>query len=199
MNKIRKIFLTVIACVVLLLATACGDIAFRHGYVNGQTYYSDYFGFKITGSAGWQVAYDDGLARVNGLKDMSESSIKSALDNGGIMEMKLASGASSITVYVYDNEKNPSYREYQYVDARIKSIEDEFGQFSTINSNAKKSTINFLGVLTVCVETESSLRDLATTYGYEIPVVNGNYTASIVLSAPSKSELDQLVTRFSVL
>ena len=199
MNKTRNVFFVLMACVVMLFATACGDVAFKHGYVSGQTYYSDYFGFKITGGAGWQVAVDDGLARVNGLKDMSEGSIKSALDKGGIMEMKLASGASSITVYVYDNEKNTSYREYQYVDARIKSIEDEFGQFSTLNCDAKKSTIDFMGVLTVCVETESSLRGLGTTYGYDIPVVNGKYTASLSLSAPSKSELDQLVTRFSAL
>lgn len=199
MNRTRKVFLAITACAVMLLMTACGGIAFKHGYVQGQTYYSDYFGFSVKGDAGWQVALDEGLARVNGIKDMSESSIKSALDKGGIMEMKLASGASSITVYVYDNEKNTSYREYQYVDARIKSIEDEFGQFSTINSKPKKSTIDFLGVLTVCVETESNLVGLASAYGYDIPVVNGKYTASIVLSAPSKSELDQLVTRFSKL
>lgn len=197
MSKTKKVFLAIAACAVMLFMTACGEIAFKHGYVEGQTYYSDYFGFKVKGDAGWQVAYDDGLARVSGIKDMSESSIKSALAKGGLMEMKLASGASSITIYVYDNEKNPSYREFQYVDARIKSIEDEFGQFNTIKYNAKKSTINFMGVLTVCVETESGLAGLGTSYGYEIPVVNGSYTASIVLSAPDKSALDELVTRFS--
>lgn len=199
MNKTRNVFFVLMACVVMLFATACGDVAFKHGYVSGQTYYSDFFGFKITGDAGWQVATDDGLARVSGIKDMSESSIKSALDKGGVMEMKLASGASSITVIVYDNEKFTQYREYQYIDAKIKSIEDEFGQFSTINCDAKKSTIDFLGKLTVCVETESSLRGLEPTYGYDIPVVNGKYTASISLSAPSKQALDSLVKRISLI
>lgn len=200
MNKTRKAFAVILACAVMLLMTACGEVAFEHGSWNGQTYTSEYFGFTVKGDANWKVVTDDGLAKLNDINDMSPDNIKSVLNKGGLMEMKLSkSQGGGITIFVYDNEKRPDYREFQYIDARLKAVEDKYGSLKTINCIAKKSTIDFLGVLTVCVETETNLRGLGTSYGYEIPVVKGNYTASIVISSMNKSDLDMLAKRFSAL
>ena len=200
MNKTRKVFLAVMACVVMLFATACGELAFKHGSWSGQTYSSEFFGFSVKGESGWNATTDEGIAKFHDISDLSSGNIKSVLNKGAFVEMMLSKpGGTSINIYVYDNEKFPQYREYQYVDARIKSIEDEFGAFSTISYNAKQSTVDFLGKLTVCVETDMTLSGLSTTYGYEIPVVKDNFTASIVLSAPSKEELNSAIKRFSAI
>lgn len=200
MNKIKKVLLVIMACAVVLLMTACGDIAFKHGYWQGQTYYSEYFGFSVKGEAGWDAMTDDGMADFHHIPDLSSKSLKSVLDKGSLLEMQLSKrGGVTINIHVYDNEKFPQYREYQYIDTVINSIEKEFGSLKTISYNAKQGAVNFLGKLTVCVETDMTIRGLPTTYGLQIPVVRDNYTASIVFTASKKEDITSALDRFSVI
>ena len=196
MNKIRKAFLVIMACAVMLLFSACGkdNTPFSHGSWSGNTYTSKYLGIKLQLDSDWAATTDEFLAMGLGIPDMSESNIQTAFSKiGAITEMTATrSNGSYISITVTDityleNVSEEDFSEEQYIENAIELIksEDDVPGFSI---GAQKSAVDFLGKSTDCIEMSFSLNGQAM-YELQIPIFKSHYIASISFNAYSKSEL----------
>lgn len=195
MNRTRKVFLAIAACVVILFATACrkDSAPFTHGtWSDGRTYTSEFFGFRLPLNITWIPISDANLAKTAGIRDMSESSMKAHLDEGGtIHELIVMTAASrSIIITVRDNKKNSSMSEKEFFDAGLTEIKGQYIS-SGYTCLGDKSSVIFLGKSTDCVK-YSTTKDGSTMHYITVPVFKNNYTACIEFGSQNKDELAQM-------
>lgn len=195
MSKIRKVFLAITACVMLLFATACSNKGeFSHGSWSENTYSSKFLGIRLQLDTNWMVFSDDILSKAASISDMSDSSIRTVFDRGGmITEMSaLKSDASSISITVQDNDTAEALNYEDFFSeeniSRLKADFDEAGMACTVF----KDSVRFLGKDTDCINMSYTV--LGTrSYEIIIPVFISHYTAIITFSAGSPASLNALV------
>ena len=197
MNRTRKAFLVIMACVVMLFATACGkndSSSFKHGSWSGSTYTSEFLGIKIPAGSDWTITSDTELAQAFGVSDMSDSSIKSIFDKGGVLTEMMAGNddGTSINITVQDNTGIEGFSEAQYLDSAMELVESQFEAFG-LSCTAQKKSVDFLGKSTDCIELAVEVSD-QTIYELQIPIFKSHYTASITFASFNKSELNTLVS-----
>lgn len=200
MNRTRKVFLAIMASVVMLFAAACGkkdSSSFKHGSWSGNTYTSKFLGIKLQLGSDWAATSDEFFAMALGIPDMSESNIQTAFSKTGtITEMTATkSNGSYISITVTDitcledfsEEQYEDFSEKQYIENAIEHIESE-DDVSGFSISAQKSKVDFLGKSTDCIEMSFSLNGQAM-YELQIPIIKSHYIASISFNAYNKAEL----------
>ena len=201
MNKTRKILLAIMACAVLLFATACGkdNTPFKHGSWNGNTFTSEFFGLTVQIDSAWTPMSDAELAKSVGISDMSESSIKSKFDKQRYIYdmMAIKSNGSSMNITIQDNEKTVSWTEKDFFTAAVPLIKNQFDA-QGFKSSVEKDTVSFLGTTANCLNI-SLTKDNITVYEIMIPVFKSHYTACITVGALSKPDLYALLAMFTPL
>ena len=197
MSKPRKVFLAIIACAVLLFAAACGkdNASFKHGSWNGNTYSSKFLGIKIQLDSDWIVTPDEMLTMAFGVSDMSDSNIRSVLDNGRpITEMSaLRSDAASISITVQDNDTaGVLSKEDFFSEENISRLKADFEE--TGSCTVYKATVRFLGKDTDCINLSYTFTQLnISSCEIIIPVFISHYTAVITFSANNQTDLAALI------
>lgn len=196
MNRTRKVFLVIMACVTLLFATACGKKdapKFKHGTWSGNTYSSEFLGLKIQVSSDWSISSDAELAKSVGISDMSESSIRTIFDKGGyITDMyALDDYGASINITVQDNSNTMQLNEEEFLDAGIAALESEYKRMG-VDLKASKGSVSFLGKSAKCIELEAKIEG-ETLYGIQIPIINKPFYSAVTLGSFDKSELDKFL------
>lgn len=195
MQKVRKVFTVILVCSLMLFTTACkkGDTPFKHGTVSGSTYTSEFLGIKVQAGSGWTMLSDADLAKSNGISDMSESSIQSVFDKGVyIAEMMMSKkDGVSINFTVQDNDKSLSFSEKEYFTTGVELIKAQ-SDAQGFGSDVKKSSVNFLGKSTNCIELSLTMSG-TTIHQIQIPIFKSHYTASLTFNSLNKSELQSLV------
>lgn len=195
MRKVRKVFLVIPVCVLMLLVSACkkDNTPFKHGMVGANTYTSEFLGIKIQAGSGWSMMSDADIAKGNKISDMSESSIQTVFDKGMyITEMMVTKDdGSSINITVQDNNKTISVSEKEYFTDGIALIKTQFDA-AGYTADVKKGSVNFLGKSTDCLELSLTVAG-TTVYEIQIPIFKSHYTASITFGSLNKSDLQSLV------
>ena len=202
MNRTKKVLLVIMVCAVLLLTAACGKSSapFTHGTWSGdRTYTSEFFGFRFVLNIMWIPISDANLAKTAGIRDMSESSMKAHLDEGGTIYelLVMTSPSRSIIITVRDNKKNPSMSEKEFFDAGQTEIK---GQYISAGYTClgEKSSVNFLGKATDCVK-YSTTKDGATMYYITVPVFKDNYTACVEFGSGDEADLSKMAAMASAI
>lgn len=195
MNKTRRIFLAVSVCVLMIFTTACkkDSTPFKHGTVSANAYTSEFLGIKVQGGSGWTMLSDADLAKGNKISDMSESSIQTVFDKGVyITEMMMAKdNGASINITVQDNDKTISFSEKEYFTTGVDLIKSQF-KAAGYNCDVKKSSVNFLGKSTNCLELSLTVSG-TTVYEIQIPFFKSHYTASLTFASLKKEDLYPLL------
>lgn len=195
MSKTRKILLVIMACVVMLFATACGkdNTPFTHGSWSGNTFTSEFFGIKVQIGSDWTAVSDADLAKSAGITNMSESNILTVLDKGKPLYdmMAVKSNGSSMNITIQDSDKTVSLSEKEFFTAGIPIIKAQFEAMG-YKVSAEKDTVNFLGKATDCISLSLTLNNV-TVHEILVPVFKSHYTASINFGSLEKSELYSLL------
>lgn len=199
MNKTRKILLAVMACVVLLFATACGkdNTPFSHGSWSGNTYTSEFFGIKVQLGSDWTAVSDADLARSSGIPDMSETSIRSRFDKGAALYemMAVRSDGTSMNITIQDSDKTVSLSEEQFFTAGIPLIKSQF-EAAGYKCSVEKDTVYFLGKTVDCISLSLTANNV-TVHEILVPVFKSHYTASINFGSLNKADLFSLMAMVS--
>lgn len=199
MRKVIKVFMAISVCVLTLFTTACkkDNTPFRHGTVSADSYTSGFLGIKVQAGSGWTMHSDADLAKINGISDMSESSIQSVFDRGVyIAEMMMSKeDGVSINFTVQDNDKSLSLSEKEYFTTGVELIKSQLDA-QGFGGDAKKSSVDFLGKSTNCIEL-SLTKSETTIYQIQIPIFKSHFTASLTFNSLNKSELQSLVDMVS--
>lgn len=195
MNRTRKVLCVIMACVVMLFATACGkdNTPFKHGTWSGNTYSSDFFGLKMQFGSEWNTFSDADVAKLNNISSMSESSIQTVFDRGGsVYEMMAAkNNGSSINITIQDADKSISWSEKDFFNVGTSLIKSQY-EAQGFNCSVEKSAVNFLGKNADCLDISLS-NGSQTLYCIMIPMFKSHYTACILFGSLSKPELYTLV------
>ena len=202
MNKTRKVFSVIIACVIMLFAAACSDNTppFTHGtWSNGRTYTSEYLGIRFALDITWMPISDANLAKTAKIVDMSEHRMKTHLDEGGTIYELIVSRLPDkiITITVQDNKKNSSMSEKEFFDSglvQIKADKISAGH----NCTGGKSSVSFLGKSTDCLKLTAT-KDGTTTHHIIVPVFKKNYTACIEFVSQNENDLNAMVALASAI
>lgn len=192
MNKTRKAFFCILMCVLVIFMTACGEkdnTPFSHGYWSGDTYTSNFFGFKLETGSDWLKFSDAELASFVNISDMSDSSIQAFFDKGGTLYEMMAARAdgSSVNITIQDNEKTLSLSEKDFFNAGISLIKAQYESQGYICS-VEKSVVTFLGKGTDCLDIALT-KNGSTIYAVLIPLFKSHYTACILFGATAKSDV----------
>lgn len=196
MNRIRKILSVILACAVLLFATACGkdNTPFTHGSWSGNTFTSEFFGIKVQLGSDWTAVSDADLAKSAGISSMSDSNITTVLDKGSpIFDMMAAkSDGTSMNITIQDSDKTISLSEEQFFSAGIPIIRSQFER-AGYKCSVEKDTVYFLGKTDDCISMTLTANG-ATVYMILVPVFKSHYTASINFGSLNKADLYSLMS-----
>ena len=205
MCKIRKIFLAITVCVAVLFATACGSkedsAPFVHGLwdTDSMSYTSEYLGIRFNFPLLWFPIGDENLATLSGIEDMSESSMKTVLDQGKPVYESIMMNFSgkSIMIMVYNNTKNTALSKDNFFDEGQTFLKGNYIDGGYI-CTGEKSSVKFLGKNTDCLELKTT-KNGKSMYYITVPVFKGNYTACIEFGAEDKSDLTAMITMASAI
>lgn len=184
-------------------STPEADGKFIHGTVNGNVYTSEFLGFKAEVADGWKFKSDAELATQSGINDVSNINFGESLDaNGIIYEMMVESGEIanvSITVQNTDITSGGMVLSVEeYIDLTLTVIEDQFKAVGIEDVEAKKSTANFLGKETVCLNTRIRGNGNEAVQNAFL-IAKGKYMATVTFTAADDAEMTALLATFKAL
>lgn len=189
MKRTIKAIAMVMVCALMLFMTACGkkSAEFEHGTVSGTAYSSKFLGLKADLGSGWTFFTDSELAKVNGVSDMSASSVKTAFDKrSAVMEMMASKqDGDSVNITVsYSKDGAPSEDEY------FDMIKEGYSKL-----NPSYGRITFLGKSMRCVDVSVSALGV-TAYETQIPIIKGNYIFCVTFSSAKKENIKTIIEAF---
>lgn len=162
--------------------------AFQRGKWNGNTFVSDFFGFKVAFGSDWEQSSDSLLETLNGVPDaLFVSAVERSTEDDMFYEVYAQNDVADFTVSVlYNKCGGKTENEYAELQANhSKGLTDWI-------KDVKLDTVNIAGKSHPCIYSTYINQD-ADKYGADIIYKNGDYFAVITVGAASKSDLQSTI------
>lgn len=204
----KKIAAFVLALAMLGTLAACGGSgkggskAFERGTVSGQTYTSEFLGVTATFDQAWHIASDEEMAQLSGetAEAMDNAKYQEALENGKLVYDLYAMDGNTGSSVNINVEKlgalgGAVVTEEAYVDASLKTLEEDLAGAGIQVSSTEKVTLTFAGAEHLGIRLQGTIQGVDL---YETLVVLkcGGYIACVTASTFLDDTTDTILALF---
>lgn len=205
--KPTRVFLMIVIFTLTVFVTGCGkgseskpEALFGHGKWKDGTYTSDFLGVTANFGSDWTITSDAELARAQAIPDMSDESVRSAIDRtGSFTELSAAGkGGASISIIAENGAKTGNADEYAFFTAGLENIRREISEAGCVVISVAEGSELFLGKSVRCVHITMSVPEYdRMLYQRRIPFFKGDCAAVITFTALSEDDFPEMLALFA--
>lgn len=207
MKRMIRSVLMLAFCAATVLVTACGkggeskpEALFSHGKWKDGTYTSDFLGITVYFNPDWTITSDADLTRAQAIPDMTDESVRSAIDRtGSFTELSAAGrGGTSVSIIAENGAKTGNADENTFFTSGLESIRREIVDADCIVISVAEGKERFLGESVRCVHITMSVPEYGRMlYQRRIPFFKGDCTAVLTFTALSEDDFPVLLDLFT--
>lgn len=163
---------------------------YRPGRLNGNKFTSDFFGFSFTVDSSWTKGTDDELAILNSIDDMSDATVKAAVDKSDkdtmVYEAFILNNNDDNTIMVATN-KDTAKTTDEYAQTQVNGMKLMSGY-----KDVRVDKANIAGKNQTCIYATIS-ENGSEVYEMFVIYQNGNYFSVVVVAASSQGEPQNII------
>lgn len=163
---------------------------YRPGRLNGNKFTSDFFGFSFTVDSSWTKGTDDELAILNSIDDMSDATVKAAVDKSDkdtmVYEAFILNNNDDNTIMVATN-KDTAKTTDEYAQMQVNGMKLMSGY-----KDVRVDKANIAGKNQTCIYATIS-ENGSEVYEMFVIYQNGNYFSVVVVAASSQGEPQNII------
>lgn len=163
---------------------------YRPGRLNGNKFTSDFFGFSFTVDSSWTKGTDDELAILNSIDDMSDATVKAAVDKSDkdtmVYEAFILNNNDDNTIMVTTN-KDTAKTTDEYAQTQVNGMKLMSGY-----KDVRVDKANIAGKNQTCIYVTIS-ENGSEVYEMFVIYQNGNYFSVVVVAASSQGEPQNII------
>lgn len=165
------------------------DGSYKPGRWNGNTFTSEFFGYSFTVDSSWTIGTDEEVAGLNSIADMSDASMKAAVDKSNrdsmVTEAFLMDENFNTIMVATNKDTAKTTDEYAQTQVNGMKLMSEYKDVRVEKSNisGKSQTCIYATIS----ESGSEVYEMFVIYQ------NGNYFSVVMVGVTSKNELQSTV------
>lgn len=165
---------------------------YRPGRLNGNKFTSDFFGFSFTVDSSWTKGTDDELAILNSIDDMSDATVKAAVDKSDkdtmVYEAFILNNNDDNTIMVATN-KDTAKTTDEYAQTQVNGMKLTSGY-----KDVRVDKANIAGKNQTCIYATIS-ENGSEVYEMFVIYQNGNYFSVVMVAVSSQSDLQKTLNK----